>query len=106
FTRTRDLFDDFLTAFNQSDVLIGTDIYPAGEDPIEGVTGQRLFEAVKAYGHRDVTYVERGRLLEALLERVEPGDLVVTLGAGDVTQVSDQLVEALARKEGAARGDA
>ncbi|HEX7127983.1 MAG TPA: UDP-N-acetylmuramate--L-alanine ligase [Thermodesulfobacteriota bacterium] len=102
FTRTRDLFDDFLAAFNQSDVLLGTDIYPAGEEPIEGVTGRRLFDAVKAHGHRDVTYVERGRLLEALLERVEPGDLVITLGAGDVTQVSDQLVEALAHKEATA----
>ncbi len=103
YTRTRDLFDDFLTAFNQSDVLLGTEIYPAGEEPIEGVTGERLFEAVKGYGHRDVTFVERGRLLEALLERVRPGDLVITLGAGDITQLSDALVDALGARAAGAR---
>ncbi len=101
YTRTRDCFDDFLTAFNQSDVLIGTEIYPAGEEPIEGVSGERLFAAIRAHGHRDVTFVPtRAALLEALLARIEPGDLVLTLGAGDITQVSDALVEALARRAG------
>jgi UDP-N-acetylmuramate--alanine ligase len=107
YTRTRDCFDDLLTAFNQSDVLVGTEIYPAGEEPIEGVEGARLFAAIRAHGHRDVTFVsERGALVTALLDRIEPGDLVLTLGAGDITQVSDALVEALAeRAEGASGAD-
>ncbi len=57
YTRTRDLFKDFLTAFNQADVLFLTGIYPAGEDPIPGVKVQDLYEGIKGHGHKDVTLV-------------------------------------------------
>src|SRR5207302_6462455 len=55
YTRTRDLLGDFATAFNQADVLLLTDIYAAGEEPIAGVSGEKLHEAVRVCGHRDAT---------------------------------------------------
>ena len=57
YTRTRDLLTDFYTSFYHSDVLIITDIYPAGEKPIEGITASLIAEGVKQHGHRDVHYI-------------------------------------------------
>ncbi len=94
-TRTRDLMTEFATAFNDADVLLLTDVYAAGEDPIPGATGEALVEAIRACGHRDATLVPRARLAEAARERVKPGDLVITLGAGDVTQVGPELLALL-----------
>ena len=96
YTRTQALFHEFLTAFNDADVLILTDIYPAGEDRIEGVDAKRLFEGIRDYGHKDVTYIpEKNEIVDHLLRTVKPGDLVVTLGAGDIWQVADELVKRL-----------
>ena len=95
FTRTRDLLGEFATAFNDADALLLTEIYAAGEDPISGVSGARLHEAVRACGHRDVTLVERSELPRKLRERTMPGDLVITLGAGDITHVGEELLELL-----------
>jgi UDP-N-acetylmuramate--alanine ligase len=93
YTRTRDLLGEFATAFNDADAVLLTEIYGAGEDPIPGVSGARLHEAVKACGHRDASFVERGELAAKLRERVRDGDLVITLGAGDITHVADELLE-------------
>jgi len=95
FTRTRDLFGEFATAFNDADALLLTDVYAAGEDPIAGISGARLHEAIKACGHRDATFVERGELARKLREKAHPGDLVLTLGAGDITHVGEDLLELL-----------
>jgi len=96
YTRTQTLFKDFLTAFYDADVLILTDIYPAGEDRIEGVESKALFEGLREYGHKDVTYfAEKGEIVEHLLRILSPGDLVITLGAGDIWQVSEELVKRL-----------
>jgi len=96
YTRTQALFKDFLTAFYDADVLILTDIYPAGEDRIEGVGSKALFEGLREYGHKDVTYLaEKGEIVEHLLHILSPGDLVITLGAGDIWQVSEELVNRL-----------
>jgi len=96
YTRTRDLFADFTTAFNDADVLLLSEVYPAGEEPIPGATGAALAEAVRACGHRDVTLVpERSRLAAAARERVRPGDIVLTLGAGDITHVGPELLALL-----------
>jgi len=95
-TRTRDLWPEFTTAFNDADVLLLCDIYPAGEEPIPGISGEGLAEAIRAHGHRDVTFVgERARLAAAARERLRPGDLVITLGAGDVTAVGPELLALL-----------
>ncbi|OGP53270.1 MAG: UDP-N-acetylmuramate--L-alanine ligase [Deltaproteobacteria bacterium RBG_13_52_11] len=96
YTRTRDLFDDFLTAFAQADALFITDIYPAGEDPIPGVTAEALVQEIKKRGHPEVHYVpDRERLVEEVLPMVKPGDIVMTLGAGSISEVSETIVEAL-----------
>ncbi len=96
YTRTQALFKDFLTAFYDADVLILTDIYPAGEDRIEGVESKALFEGLREYGHKDVTYLsDKKEIVEHLLRVISPGDLVITLGAGDIWQVSEELVNRL-----------
>ncbi len=96
YTRTQALFKDFLTAFYDADVLILTDIYPAGEDRIEGVESKALFEGLREYGHKDVRYLpDKGEIVEHLLRVLSPGDLVITLGAGDIWQVSEELVKRL-----------
>ena len=99
YTRTRDLFDEFLSAFAGADTLFITDIYPAGEDPIPGVSAEALVQALKKSGGSEVLYVpEKEKLLEAVLPRVKPGDIVMTLGAGNIWEISEAIVEAL-RKE-------
>jgi len=96
YTRTQALFHEFLTAFNDANVLILTDIYPAGEDRIEGVEAKALFEGIREYGHKDVTYVpDKKEIVDHLLRIITRGDLVITLGAGDIWQVSDELVRKL-----------
>ena len=96
YTRTKALFHDFLTAFNDADVLILTDIYAAGEDRIEGVEAKSLFEGLREYGHKNVTYLaNKKEIVDHLLRIIVPGDLVITLGAGDIWQVADELVKRL-----------
>jgi UDP-N-acetylmuramate--alanine ligase len=96
YTRTQALFNDFLTAFYDADVLILTDIYPAGEERIEGVEAEALFEGIREYGHKDVTYFKNKKeIVDHLLRIIVPGDLVITLGAGDIWQVADELVSRL-----------
>ena len=96
YTRTRDLFADFCTAFYQADVLVVTDIYPAGEAPIAGVTAQALTAAIREHGHRDATYAEsREAAVERVAKAARPGDMVITLGAGDVWKVGAALLERL-----------
>jgi len=96
YSRTKTLFQDFLTAFYDADVLILTDIYPAGEERIEGVESKLLFEGLREYGHKNVTYLQnKQEIVEHLLRTILPGDLVITLGAGDIWQVADELVRRL-----------
>ncbi|ATB42351.1 UDP-N-acetylmuramate--L-alanine ligase [Cystobacter fuscus] len=105
YTRTHDLFTDFATSFNDADMLFVSSVYAAGEEPIPGATADALVEAIQAHGHRDVTFVEkRTDLARALLPRLREGDLVVTLGAGDITQVGPELAE-LIRQHGLGKGD-
>src|SRR5689334_21584088 len=96
YTRTHDLMQEFARSFNNADVLFITDIYAASEDPIEGVTAEALTAAIKSFGHKDVNYV--GALenaAPALVDRIQPGDLVLTLGAGTVNRISDQVLQLL-----------
>ncbi|MGH7164572.1 MAG: UDP-N-acetylmuramate--L-alanine ligase, partial [Nitrospiraceae bacterium] len=96
YTRTRDLADEFTRAFDQADALFVTEIYPAGESEIPGVSGEKLCDAIRAAGHQAVTWVDRK---EALAERVLPslrsGDLVITLGAGDIWKAGLDLLDRL-----------
>jgi UDP-N-acetylmuramate--alanine ligase len=96
FSRTHDLMEEFARSFNNADSLFITDIYAANEEPIEGVTAEALTEAIKSFGHKDVHHI--GSLEGAaatLRDQVQPGDLVLTLGAGTVSRVSEQLLSLL-----------
>ena len=94
YSRVEALFEEFCRAFHQADVLVVTEIYPAGEEPRAGVSGERLAEGIKKHGHRHVRFVsELDDVPEALRDTLEEGDLVLTLGAGSVTSVSDKLAE-------------
>jgi UDP-N-acetylmuramate--alanine ligase len=85
YTRTRDLFDGFSRAFNKADVVIVTDIYAAGEPPIAGVNAGRLAQSIREHGHHDVTYVpDKRAVVDELERRLQPGDVVIALGAGDI----------------------
>jgi UDP-N-acetylmuramate--alanine ligase len=97
YTRTFHLKQEFVTAFNQADVLLVMDIYAAGETPIPGVTSADLVDGIRAHAHRDVTYVDgdRARILAHLVEICRPGDLVLTLGAGDVGHIGPELLARL-----------
>jgi len=103
YSRTADLFKDFLSAFNDVDKLVVTDIYAAGEEPIAGIDGHALCEAIREHGHKDTTYIKRvADVPEFLKGAVRRGDLVITLGAGDVWKAGTGLLELL-EKEGQAR---
>ncbi|MCJ7705958.1 MAG: UDP-N-acetylmuramate--L-alanine ligase [Desulfobacterales bacterium] len=92
YTRTQALFQDFLAAFYDADVLILTDIYAAGEERIEGVEAKALFEGIREYGHKDVTYIpDKKEIVDHLLRIMVPGDMVITLGAGDIYQTAEEL---------------
>jgi len=96
YTRTRALFDEFSRAFYQSDVLVVLPIYAASEDPIEGVSAQALCEGIKAHGHKQVTCVDGiPAAANHLKTRVSPGDLLLTLGAGDVWKVGAEILKGL-----------
>jgi UDP-N-acetylmuramate--alanine ligase len=101
YTRTKLLFDEFTRAFNKADVVVVTDVYPGGEKPIEGATGEALAEAIRAHGHHAVTYVrDKKYVAQALRDVVEPGDIVIALGAGDINASARELL-AMLTEEGA-----
>jgi UDP-N-acetylmuramate--alanine ligase len=96
YTRTYYLMDEFAGSFHQADSLFVMDIYAASEKPIEGVTAEALCERIRQFGHRGVEYVgtiDAG--VEALLKVAADGDLVLTLGAGNVWQAGEKLLERL-----------
>jgi len=97
YTRTRDLFGDFLDAFDAADQLVLTEVYAAGEPPIDGVTSEVLFWALKRRGHLEVSYVpQREHVVAEVQSLVRAGDLVLILGAGNIHDAGEQLVRALA----------
>ena len=98
YTRTHDLIDDFLTAFEGADRLVLTDIYAAGEDPIAGVSGEALYQAIKRKGHLDVEFVaDKEQIVGQIAPKLAAGDVVLTLGAGDIYKIGAALVETLGK---------
>jgi UDP-N-acetylmuramate--alanine ligase len=99
YTRTKELYDEFVKAFHDAGVLILTDIYPAGEEPIEGVTAEALARSVRQHGQKDVTHIsDREELVGHLLEILKPGDILLTLGAGNIWQTGELLLQKLAKE--------
>lgn len=100
FSRLRDLFDEFATCFNNADIVVVAPVYPAGEEPIEGVSAEALVARIKTAGHRDVRYINRPEEVAPLIRKIaKSGDGVVFLGAGNITQWA----YALPRELGAGR---
>jgi len=96
FSRTQELYKEFGLSFFDAEVCVITDVYPSREEPIEGVTGKLIADVAKEYGHRKVHYVEdKTKLPAQLKEIVEPGDVVITMGAGDIYKYGEQFVNAL-----------
>jgi UDP-N-acetylmuramate--alanine ligase len=94
YTRTFHLMDDFARAFHQADRVAVLDIYAASEKPIEGVTSEALVERMRQFGHKNAIYAgsnENG--VEIISRNLKPGDMVLTLGAGSVSQLGDKIVE-------------
>jgi len=102
FTRLHDLFDEFSACFNDADTVMVAPVYPAGEDPIEGVTSDALVSRIRAGGHRDARFVENAQAIAPTVRALaQPGDFVVFLGAGNITQWAYALPKELAAGEAA-----
>ncbi|HQZ97209.1 MAG TPA: UDP-N-acetylmuramate--L-alanine ligase [Pyrinomonadaceae bacterium] len=102
YSRTKELMNEFGVAFNNADVLYLLDIYAASEQPIEGITAEVLAENIRKFGHKNVNYI--GGIESAtnkVIGSLIPGDLVITLGAGSITGLSDEILAALKEKEAA-----
>ena len=96
YSRTRDLYKEFGSSFFDAEVCVITDVYPAREEPIEGISGQLIADAAREYGHRKVFYVEdKQNLPGKLAEIVKTGDIVITMGAGDIYKYGEQFVSLL-----------
>ena len=94
YTRTLALEEEFTRAFNHAAVLVLLPIYAAGEHPLPGVTGERLAAQINKFGHRDVSYAESFEEAQRILEeKLREGDLLITLGAGDVWKIGDEFLE-------------
>jgi UDP-N-acetylmuramate--alanine ligase len=99
YTRTKHLWEDFCSAFNQADMVVLTDIYAASEPPIPGITGQALTDAIRAAGHKNVVFhssMQQG--IEELLRAARPGDAILTIGAGNVSRATSELAVLLGAK--------
>jgi len=98
FSRTKHLLDDFGTAFHQADDLYVLDIYAAAEQSIDGVSAQALLEKIRSYGHRSAHYVSNmDEGVATIAGAAEPGDLIITLGAGNVSQAAEKILDRLRR---------
>ena len=90
--------DEFGSAFDEADTVTFMDVYSAGEAPVPGVTGKTFLNVVTEHGHPHAVFVPRRiDVVPHMLEVAEPGDLVITMGAGDVTAIAPQLVDELGR---------
>lgn len=101
FSRTRDFYAEFGRSFLNSDVFICTDVYPAREEPIEGITGKLIADAAKDFGHKNVIYEPDKDNIPALLKEItKKDDIVITMGAGDIWKYGEKFVECLKTKSG------
>lgn len=96
FSRTKEMYKEFAKSFDNADVLIITDVYPAREKPIPGINGKLIADEASNYGHKHVLYFETLDKLEANLDDIlQKGDLFITMGAGNIVNVADNLIKKL-----------
>lgn len=100
YSRTRDFYDEFGRAFFNADILVVTDVYPAREEPIQGVSGELIVNAAREFGHKQVHYVPDKKNVPAFLKGIaQKGDMIITMGAGDIWKFGEEFISAL-KKEG------
>jgi len=96
YTRTLHLLDDFARAFHQADEVVVLDIYAASEKPIEGVSAEALVDRMRQFGHRNAAYAASNEAaIAAVTADAKSGDMILTLGAGSVSQLGERILEAL-----------
>jgi UDP-N-acetylmuramate--alanine ligase len=96
YSRTRDFYEDFGRAFFNADVLVVTDVYPAREEPIQGITGELIANTAKEFGHKNVHYVADKKAVPNFLMGIkQPGDIIITMGAGDIWKFGEAFIEQL-----------
>jgi len=101
YSRTKDLYERFVISFNHAEVLLLAPLYSAGERPIEGVTSEWLYRGIREHGHKEVFLCQdQDALLETLTGLMKKGDVILTLGAGDIHQVGEMLLERLESRGG------
>lgn len=99
YSRTQDLMEDFAKAFNNADKVYLLDIYPANERPIKGVNAEALSERIGEFGHKSVEYIGGVEVAaKTVIKHLQPNDLVITLGAGSITKLSDEILDLLRRQ--------
>jgi UDP-N-acetylmuramate--alanine ligase len=93
YSRTRDFYDEFGRSFFNADILVVTDIYPAREEPIQGVSGALIANAAKDFGHKHVHYIaDKKEVPSFLMSIVQKGDMVITMGAGDIWKYGEEFI--------------
>lgn len=96
YTRTKDLMDEFSSSFNDADSVILLDIYSAGEKPLEGINTETLFERIKKAGHKDALYIkDKDAVTAHIVSNIKRGDVIFTLGAGDVWKIGEKILDKL-----------
>jgi UDP-N-acetylmuramate--alanine ligase len=94
YTRTRDFYEEFGKSFLLSDVLVVTDVYPAREEAIQGISGELIVNAAKRFGHKDAQYVpDKKQIPDHLTSIVKSGDIVITMGAGDIWKYGEEFLK-------------
>jgi len=98
YTRTRDCFEDFVKVMGSADVVLLAEVYAAGEAPIVAADGRSLARALRVAGHVDPVFVDEiGAMAQTIVEQAQPGDVVISMGAGPIGNVPAQVVELLGR---------
>jgi UDP-N-acetylmuramate--alanine ligase len=93
YSRTRDFYDEFGRSFFNADILVVTDVYPAREEPIQGVSGELIVNAAKEVGHKHVVYLpDKAKVPAFLMEMKQPGDIIITMGAGDIWRFGEEFI--------------
>jgi UDP-N-acetylmuramate--alanine ligase len=102
YSRTRDFYEDFGRAFFNADILVLTDVYPAREEPIQGVTGELIANAAKEFGHKQVYYIRDKKDVPPFLLKIkQKGDIIITMGAGDIWKFGEEFIRQLRGKNAA-----
>ena len=96
YSRLSLLMKNFATSFNQADVLIISEVYAAGEKPVEGISGRVLFEEVEQFGHKNIFFESEMNKIPSLLKKIaKPGDIILVLGAGNISQIIPDIIKTL-----------